>query len=485
MKNLFTKEKTISITAIILLLTAMLSSFHSVPVPAKYKLQDILTVTALEPPSIQAEIPIDFPVPYNKQGYTLSLIQSDAAPGEFDLKVSGPSGQIVQLLPCGKLTTPIRFSYDGLVGDVTDLEIFSAGSKTGLLFLTNYDAASQNLFYENAIEIPRYDEARWSGFMSSESNGTFMENTIYQINCSTNKAEEVRKWSLQKESGFISIWDFLKNEIIYEGQAALDEDGQLINEEYYKHILWDNLYRIDDYSIKPTLTAWMNVEYDSIQSFLEEFGFADKAPAYQYYDTSRNLRLELYMDKKSGQGCGIVHRYRYNYHLEQADYTYGFAFDSIENAEWEAMNPYCPEPAMELSYTDETQDLEEIYEYTPSGSLSHYKLQGYVGWLHDEDEEKGNPDKDFILDIDYLYRDDGTLFYRKYRHNPDLFGTSFQTMDTYYDEAGRILYEHRYITHGSYDYYYIYEDDGDKPAYCLSLDDNLGCYLLLNMSRFL
>lgn len=485
MKPLFTKDKTASIAAIILLLAAMLPASYPTPDPAQYRLQSILTATALEPPSIHAEIPIDFPVPFSKQGYTLFLMQSDPAVGEFDLKVCDPSGSIIQKLPCGKLIPPIHFSYDGLVGDVTDLEIFSSNSNTGILFLTNYDANTQALFYEEAIEIPKYDEATWSGFLSSEETDTFSENTVYQINRGTNKAHAVRRWDLQKETGHIVIQDLLKNQIIYEGDAVLDEDGYLVNEEYYSHILWDNLYRIDDYSANPALTAWINVEFDSIPSFLAEFGFANKEPVYQYYDTSRNLQLELYRDQAIGQGCGIVHQYRYNYQLEQVDYTYGFTFDSIENEQWAAIDPYSLEP-FELSYAEETEDLEEIFEYTASGKLAYYKLQGNVGWLHAEEEEeaKENAKKDLILDIAYLYRDDGTLFYRKYSHNPNLFGTFFQTIDTYYDEAGRILYEHRYVTHGSYDYYYIYEDDGVKPTYCLSLDNNLGCYLLLAMTHF-
>ena len=43
--------------------------------------------------------------------------------------------------------------------------------------------------------------------------------------------------------------------------------------------------------------------------------------------------------------------------------------------------------------------------------------------------------------------------------------------------AGCVCYERAYITHGSLDYYYIYEDESAAaPAYCLYLDGNLGTW---------
>ena len=42
--------------------------------------------------------------------------------------------------------------------------------------------------------------------------------------------------------------------------------------------------------------------------------------------------------------------------------------------------------------------------------------------------------------------------------------------------AGCVCYERAYITHGSLDYYYIYEGENAAPAYRLCLDDNLGTW---------
>lgn len=79
-----------------------------------------------------------------------------------------------------------------------------------------------------------------------------------------------------------------------------------------------------------------------------------------------------------------------------------------------------------------------------------------------------------ILKINFVYREDGTLYCRDYYHNQKIFGTTESTLEYFYDEKERIEYKSGYITHGYVEYYYIYEDESDKPAYCLYLDHNLG-----------
>ena len=69
------------------------------------------------------------------------------------------------------------------------------------------------------------------------------------------------------------------------------------------------------------------------------------------------------------------------------------------------------------------------------------------------------------------------MFCRRYRHNSYVFGTAFCTLDSFYDEKNRVIYENGYITHGSLLYYYFYDGEGRKPKYCLELDDNLGYYI--------
>lgn len=80
---------------------------------------------------------------------------------------------------------------------------------------------------------------------------------------------------------------------------------------------------------------------------------------------------------------------------------------------------------------------------------------------------------------EYRYRADGSLACRKYSHNTWMWGTSFSSGTYLYDEKERLLYENLYVTHGGMSLYYIYEDDSDKPAYALMLDNcgSWGCGL--------
>ncbi len=75
-----------------------------------------------------------------------------------------------------------------------------------------------------------------------------------------------------------------------------------------------------------------------------------------------------------------------------------------------------------------------------------------------------------LLSMDYIYRDDGTLYHREYQHYPKFFGSTSQTKSGDYDERGRLIYQESYITHGAVDAYYLYEGDHMEPQYHLILD---------------
>lgn len=206
---------------------------------------------------------------------------------------------------------------------------------------------------------------------------------------------------------------------------------------------------------------------------------------YRYYDKNNDLQVELHFDKSAGSGYGTFHRYHYP---ERTEYVLEFTFDSIGEAQWEEPDPYDFD-AIPISshYLNETEEFEEIIAYTPDGRVDYYKTQGFVSFLRYENEKTKEP-KDTIKEIDYVYRDDGTLFYKEYRHNPMIFEMGYHITYTYYDEAERIIYEHAHNTtmNGCNFYYYIYEDETNKPAYCLYLDNSsTGTYFIGEMTRFL
>lgn len=457
------------------------------------------------------EIVLDFPFSYDMgEGCKLTLACMDESAGVYELRFYDKDGNVAQKLSCGHLKEPVRFSYDNLtVRDYyyNDLELFSDGTLSGLLFISDRTAvASGKLFREEPIEIPLYETAFYDGsFCTSEENETQREELLYRINESEKRVEPLRRMTLQKESTTLEIWDYLDNKNVFLGKAVVKEDGSLTNAKYYQHLFRDGRYPFYQSSgTDTTIPVWVSQtdiavdneaegdeqssfeliqntvfgntghmsEYEDRKTFLSDFGFGEQGPFYCYYDRNGNLQLELYLDEESGRGCGLMHEYGYTYQMEKKDSMYGFAFDAVSNATWKQNDPYLFASIDGETGENYVEEYEEGIDYTEHGNVDCYHSLGYIDWIYNEGEM---PDeKDTILKINYIYRDDGSLFYRDYYHNDFVFGTTYQSIDSYYDESERIVYETAYITHGSLEYYYIYDDAGREPAYALYLDNNLG-----------
>lgn len=183
-------------------------------------------------------------------------------------------------------------------------------------------------------------------------------------------------------------------------------------------------------------------------------------PFYQYYDSAGNLCLELYLDEETGSGSGIA------YHpLSEGGYEpHEFAFDTCKLEDWKEMDPFSLKAVDGTDGSDMVNDYEELCEYTESGQIEHFRSWGNIDWL----VESGGMQT--ILEINFVYREDGTLASKEYYHNGYLFGSTNSSKNSFYDEKERLVYEEAYITHGSLDIYYIYTDDSPKPSYRLLLD---------------
>lgn len=247
-----------------------------------------------------------------------------------------------------------------------------------------------------------------------------------------------------------------------------------------------DLYNIsDDYGWTGDITDETRTEF--IDHFMGE-GASKEEPFYEFYgieDSYRNaegeLQLELYYDEATGVGCGI----RYERIEDDEDNLSvnmkGFAFNTIETL---TDNPESGEggytnstDAFSVTYydgsdgRDSVEDYEESYEYNDAGQLTHYESTGRIDWLKDTDEIQR------VIKADFTYREDGTLCRKEGYYNTHIFGTAQSSYVTYFDEQQRVMYRQAYITHGSLDYYYIYDGDGASPCYVLMLDDNLGSWL--------
>lgn len=414
------------------------------------------------------------------ENYSLYLLPINGTDDEYKL-VLYDSDTIIQELPCGKISGTPEFSFDDVYSH-GNLEIFFYDEEinewTGLLF--QWDWRKNDRFIEYFIKIPKYDEivnAGRLGILSViDDNDSVMENTLYEVSDDIKSTVEIRKWTFEKDTNLLKIYDCLEDKFIFEGKVTLDKDNNLVNEEYYQCLFLYEIPPIRNYESNEEIDVTnaddiSNGEtYPNKQEFLSHYGFDnEEEPFYQCYDVLGNLMIELYFDEETETGCGIHYDTFYNPDLEKQAAMSGFSFNSVEKRKWTDPETYALKPYGEsynMKEMDGIEDYEETVEYKKDGRPDYFQSQGIVRWLGDDSTDEIST----ILTIDYIYRNDGTLFYKDYSHNPFVFATTNSTMHIYYDELERIKYERNYITHGHLEYYYIYKNNDKKPSYYLGLD---------------
>lgn len=189
---------------------------------------------------------------------------------------------------------------------------------------------------------------------------------------------------------------------------------------------------------------------------------------YEYNGPDGRPQLTLWYDAEAETGAGI--RYR---GLESGDtILYGFGFQGVFPAEgdrwyrWKKNLTAPPEAVL-----PGVEDMEEERTYDGAGRLTAFSSSGRL------EEPGGEGERVWICHAEWTYDADGTLLRGSFGQNPMLFGTTESSREFFCDGLGRLCYERAYITHGSLDYYYIYEDESAAaPAYCLYLDGNLGTW---------
>lgn len=417
---------------------------------------------------------IDYPFWDSLENYSLYLLPINGTEDEYKL-VLYDSDTIIQELPCGKILGTPEFSFDDVYRG-HDLEIFFYNKEinewTGLLFLWDFQ---NDRFQENFIRIPKYDEivkAGRIGILSViDDNDTVIENTLYEVSDDIGCAPEIRKWIFEKDTKLLKIYDCLEDKIIFEEKVTLDKDNNIVDEEYYQCLFLYEIPAIRDFESNEKINVTDDEIYPNKQEFLSHYGFdKEEEPFYQCYDVLGNLMIELYFDEKTGTGCGIRYDSFYNSNLEKKATMSGFSLSSVESGKWTTPETYALKPYGE-GKTDNVKDIdgienyEETVEYLKDGRPDYFQSQGIISWLGDSSNEIST-----ILTIDFIYRNDGTLFYKDYGHNPFVFSSTNCSMNIYYDELERIKYESNYITHGHLEYYYIYKNNSNKPSYCLAFD---------------
>lgn len=321
--------------------------------------------------------------------------------------------------------------------------------------------------------------------LTVEENDMCQIKKIYQLNKEKQCVDESRFWELKKDTGALKIRDNFEKQSLFEGIVSLNKEGNPANEEYYDMLFWEDRYFLSDGLKDSTaMSAWIDEpraessgepeglegfewaqrevfgndghgdEYESREDFLAKFGFLDSVPVFQYYNRYHNLQLELYWDEFSDHFCGISYEYSFDNERKKFTGMYGFTINTVQEQVWVEKDPFCTKTVYGDSAADYVSDAEEIIEYTLSGKPDYFRIEG---WKEREVDEEIKNALTTVLEINYVYRDDGTLFRKDYWHDPYSFGSTLCSLESYYDEKGRLVYENGYITHGSLEYYYIYD----------------------------
>ena len=227
----------------------------------------------------------------------------------------------------------------------------------------------------------------------------------------------------------------------------------------------------DAYNVERMFGTHKFLLFEDSDSFLEAFGFEDAEPFYEFYADGK-LELTLYYDEKTQLGC--------------SDYgsNWGFCFLGLEEKEWSGylwgdyMEPVVVYSGLRPEDYMGDYSYDEIKEYNDAGQLIEYRVTNIADltaeYTNIENLKDGTVLWNDALVVSYSYNDDGTLAYRKYNHNLYLFGSNTGTLETWFDEKGRPIYEQAYITHGTLNWFYIYEDEDEIPEYILYVDNNGG-----------
>lgn len=194
-----------------------------------------------------------------------------------------------------------------------------------------------------------------------------------------------------------------------------------------------------------------------------------------YYPGEGRLFLKLYYDEETGTGSGVSYGYGAD------NNKVGFYFDDTEEGDFAFEAPYdfsrWVYSGSDVRNIKIPEDLDAItnyheqIEYYEDGKPLYFRAAG--------DYARYEWETDFpIIEIDYSYREDGSLAEKWCRFDPYLFGTYESSRYIYYDEAGRVVYTEEYVTHGSLQRYYIYEGDNDVPAYCFVFDSGWDAFMV-------
>ena len=382
-------------------------------------------------------------------------------------KINDEQPEMIQQISCDINIREAEIHCEDLNFDTyPDLQILCTGEseEAGKGYLYLWDRKNK-VFAENYIELPtEYEQVTKMGTIAivlTEQNEDTEIRRICKVDEEWGELVTIREWTLEKQSGHLKIYDCYSEQVLF--------DGMMGNEKYYEYLFWQDILPVIYHDASDSgVLVWSGEhygeEYLDKEAFLEACGFKGEDPFFIFRDSLGNIKVELYFDEENDRGCGIHYAWRYIDKGIESVYMAGFTFDKVSEAAWKEPDPYS---LLSIKGTDGSGGVDDYTEnttYTQDGKIDSFYSEGMIDWLVDDRERQQ------ILEIDFVYRDNGTLAYRDYWHNSYIFSSTSSSIRSLYDESERLVYEYAYITQGSIESYYIYTDESKVPLYCLELD---------------
>lgn len=216
---------------------------------------------------------------------------------------------------------------------------------------------------------------------------------------------------------------------------------------------------------------WFELEEGDDDSM---FRIDGQKPFYEYADLETgNLLLTLYYDEQTKEGKGIY--YCSGFDQERTDCV-GFIVRNFEDAKEPYRKPemftYNGAPIEEHAL----KDIQEYAEYDENGNVTLFYYEGKSGEEYYKEEAESNAL--IKCEIQYSYREDGTLWKKKGSCDSMEYGYISGYKTCYFDKIGREVYSYEYITHGALGEFYIYENDSTQPTYCFVFDPGWNAYMM-------
>ncbi|MCR4909529.1 MAG: hypothetical protein K5985_11925 [Lachnospiraceae bacterium] len=409
--------------------------------------------------------PLNFPFPDYLTGYELFLVGNADKPNHYFVRLLSPYGGVVQEFGDMEFEHYPEYRFEDLTTgeDGGGLSVIPYGDtedeRAGYYYAFNVTNEVEATFTEDAVRIPKFDgfiKGTFRALYYTEKKGALnLSRVFYTYLPEFKKLYKYRQCQITVPNGDyrnaeISITNSLeKDKLIYKSTLELDSDMEPINQDYYKTLLFNS----------PEITDGHKKEAATRAETLKKLNIDELEPVGKYIDEFDELLLEVFFDEASAKGYAIFYTWYYDGSLKKYSTVETFPIEGFKNrSEIYDFN---------LMTTNQLMEISGYYKYTEyiAGLLKHLQIKDFDE-LDDSAEGSGYST---LLEENFTYRDDGSLYYHGHSHSAYYYGTDRMGMGETSDKLGRIVTSSAVsIPGGVEEYYNFYADEkATRPAWQL------------------